>query len=187
MKIRPYIEITIILLVVIILTIGGALFVLDMNTISPQVLEEFDTTLENIDKVPEILVFSDYDCPYCASQHDALKELATIQPIKVTYKQFPIHNLEKAAYAECAREQDEFYGMSDLLFKGMEADLAAAALDLNMEMLKNCLERGKSIAKDHMLHGEMLGVKGTPTIFIDGHRYDGYQSAEKLRGYIWNS
>ena len=134
-----------------------------------------------------IVEFSDFECPYCSKAVLTIAALLKEYPtdMKLIYKQFPLEmhpNARIAAVASLAAgEQGKFWEMHDKLFANSrqlsrERILALAkGLGLDMMRFQRDLDSGrfdKRIETD-IRDGEEAGVQGTPTIFLDGKRYNG--------------
>ena len=142
-----------------------------------------------------VVEFSDFQCPYCAkgSQiiHDLKKKYGN--KIKVAFKNFPLsfHRQAKgAAHAGlCVFEQsnDRFWDLHDHMFQNQqslkeeELELAVAKLEgINLDNYKKCMKSKKfmaSIDKD-IAQGNELGIKSTPTFFVNGKLVNGAQPIE---------
>lgn len=93
----------------------------------------------------KILIFSDYECSFCAIYEDSIAQVLNNYPNDVTivFKHFPLNihlNAKNAAIAsECAGLQDKFWEMHDKLFelnksKSMNLDsIKQAAVDLGLK------------------------------------------------------
>jgi len=131
-----------------------------------------------------IVEFSDFQCPYCAEGSKVIKKLKAKygDKLKVVMKQFPLpfHTQAKKASlaALCANEQNTgaFWKMHDQLFadqsKLAEDQLKelAVKLGLNAEQFNKCLDENKHIAtvEKDIQDGKSVGVKSTPTFFVNG-------------------
>ena len=136
----------------------------------------------------KIIVFSDFQCPYCASADQLIKELMQEYPdqIRFVHRDFPLEGIHPDAFnaalaARCAGEQDQYWEMHDALFLSQE-DLSieslnkqAEILNLDMDQFKNCLTTRKyenKILVD-VQAGEKYGIHATPTIFVNGYQVNG--------------
>ncbi|MFP4598957.1 MAG: DsbA family protein [Persicimonas sp.] len=146
-----------------------------------------------------IFVFSDFECPYCmrgaASLDEALEEYG--DEVKVIFKHFPLpfHRQAKSAAraAMAAGEQGKFWQMHDLLFEhrdklGDEGTLIGLAeeLELDVDRFEADMKEDafdKQIDAD-MQEADTLGVRGTPTFFIDGTRMVGAKPAAAIEQAI---
>jgi protein-disulfide isomerase len=114
--------------------------------------------------------------------------------VKIAFKNFPLRNHKfamKAAIAALAAEsQGKFWQFHDLLFKyynqlsDQKIQEIALAVGLNQEEYekkKNDPAITRQINQD-ILEGRQAGVRGTPTVFINGIRlrdrsFKGFQTA----------
>lgn len=131
-----------------------------------------------------IVEFSDFQCPFCAEGSKILKKLKAKygKKIKVAFKQFPLPfhtQAKKAAVASlCIKEQkiDFFWKMHDRMFEEQGklniGDLKATAkiLGANPEQFNKCLDDNKYIGQveKEIQEGKDIGVKSTPTFFVNG-------------------
>ncbi|MCK9294634.1 MAG: thioredoxin domain-containing protein [Desulfobulbaceae bacterium] len=129
-----------------------------------------------------IVIFSDFQCPYCSKLGPTFDALLKKNPqtVKISYKHFPIRGhaqaIPAALAAIAAQKQGKFWQYHDLLFQNMR-DLnpeklleLATSLGLNMDQFKKDMADPQSMAqvsKDQQ-DGVSAGVKGTPSIFING-------------------
>jgi len=129
-----------------------------------------------------IVIFSDFQCPYCSKLGPTFDEILKKNPetVKISYKHFPIRGHAQAIPAGlaaiAAQKQGKFWQYHDLLFQNMR-DLTpekflelAQSLGLNMDQFKKDMADPQSMAqvsKDQQ-DGVTAGVKGTPSIFING-------------------
>lgn len=131
-----------------------------------------------------IVVFDDFECPYCAKAVPLLKDAQKLYPEKtrLVYKNFPLkmhRNAEAAAIAGLAADrQGKFWPYHDLLFEHYNrlnpqkiAELAKqAGLDLaKFEKDRRDPQLKRQVQTD-MSQGREIGVRGTPTIFINGRK-----------------
>lgn len=161
-------------------------------------IEDSDAYMGSKDAKVTIIEFSDFQCPYCKIAEETISKVVENykDKIRLVYKHFPIQghkNAEKAAEAaECAKDQEKFWEMHDLMFENQSkleiADLKKYALDLNLNSSEfdNCLDSGKYTGKvqNDMDAGISYGVSGTPAFFINGQFLNGAQPVEKFREII---
>ena len=153
------------------------------------------------DDAPIVIVeFSDFQCPYCARFHDqTLQPLLDAYPgkIRFVYRHFPlssIHsNASQAAEASmCAYEQKAFWPYHDQIYENqanLSTDLymqIAADLGLNLESFRLCLENEdyKGFVESDVDFASHLGVRSTPTFFINGLPFIGAQPLDAFRQVI---
>jgi protein-disulfide isomerase len=145
-----------------------------------------------------VLLFSDFECPYCARVEPVLDEVrkAFAGQVQVVFKHtpLPIHPRAPLAHEAAieAGRQGRFWEMHDLLFADQQrlekADLIARAekLELDIQAFSAALEDGRhkaAVARD-VAEGRALGVTGTPTLFVNGQRLVGVPAAPQLIAYI---
>jgi len=145
-----------------------------------------------------LVVFSDFQCPFCSKLEPTLKELATAYGDKVRFvwKHQPLafheNALPAAKAAEAARAAGKFWEMHDRLF-GDQASLSDAtyaryAKELGIDPARFQREvaaeaTAKRIAEDREL-AAASGVAGTPTLFINCRKSAGAQPLEALRPFV---
>ncbi len=134
-----------------------------------------------------IIEFSDFQCPYCAAAAPQIDALLRAYPtqIKLIYKQFPLEIHSQADLAAAAslsaQKQGKFWLMYDAMFQHHD-DLSrqsillmakATGMDLNrFETDIDSTEVRETVVRD-VQDGDRAGVEGTPTLFINGQRYNG--------------
>ena len=142
----------------------------------------------------EVVEFSDFQCPFCSKASAILKDLKKKygNKIKIAFKQYPLpfHSQAKmaAVAALCANDQDMkfFWKMHDAMF----ADQSKLSVDNLKETAKKigvdsakfnaCLDEKKFLSKveSDIKEGEAVGVKSTPTFFVNGQLITGAQPIE---------
>lgn len=142
-----------------------------------------------------IVEFSDFQCPFCSKGADVVHALKDKygKEVKVAFKHFPLPfhtNAAKAAEASlCAHEQDKmlFWKMHDLMFAAQDnlqieglKEMATKAGVGNIDVFMDCLTSGKYQARVEadMEQGKKIGVKSTPTFFVNGQMVMGAQPIE---------
>jgi len=160
-----------------------------------------DSILGDEDAPVTIIEFSDYECPFCARFYlntlpQLKREYIDTGKIKLVYRDFPLsfhQNAQKAAEAaECAGEQDKYYEMHDKIFENQQAITTtnlkeyAKEIGLNTNEFNECLDSGEmasEVQKDFQ-DGQSIGVRGTPTFFINGKLLRGAQPFEEFQKII---
>lgn len=147
-----------------------------------------------------IVEFSDFQCPYCAKAAETVDQIKKDygKKVKVVFKQFPLpfHSQAKqaASAALCAWEQkpEYFWKMHDELFDDQsklgKEDLTNTAkkIGVNEQKFTACLESGKyaDMVNQDIEQGKELGVKSTPTFFVNGKLLQGAQPYEAFKEVI---
>jgi protein-disulfide isomerase len=184
---------------IIIVAVIGILFFVFSQPVDSKTLEDDDPFFGPENASVVIVEFSDFQCPVCGKEYSVLKQLKEEfgDRVKFVYRDFPLTNIHSFALisaiaAQCANEQGKFWEYHDKLFENQDALDAASLkkyaleLGLNSEQFNKCLDEVKflsEVQKDFS-DGLKLGVKGTPTFFVNGQKLDGFQSYEKLRELI---
>jgi protein-disulfide isomerase len=136
-----------------------------------------------------IIEFSDFQCPYCSRVVPVLKEIhdAYGDKVRVAFKHLPLdmHPFAQTAAeaAMAANEQGKFWEMHDKLFANQQQldrlslDKYAADVGLNVPRFKAALDSGKyrERVKQDAAEAAKLGISGTPTLFVNGHKLVGAQ------------
>ncbi len=140
-----------------------------------------------------MLVFSDFQCPFCATANKSLKEFMAKNKDKVTlvYKHFPLTQIHPEALpaaraAWAANKQGKFWEYHDTLFANQaklgEAFYTETATSLKLDLKKFDADRKLAdnfIVEDFKL-GRKVGVDGTPTFIMNGEVVTGAASLADL-------
>jgi protein-disulfide isomerase len=129
-----------------------------------------------------VIVYGDYECPFCAALEARLHELE----LRVTFRHFPVrasHPRAQAAAlaAEAAGRQGAFWPFHDALFADQgrleDPHLWARAERLGLDVTRFEADRRSEAVAARVradFHGGVrAGVVTTPTVFVDGERYSG--------------
>ena len=161
------------------------------------------SALTNVDGdgIIAVVEFSDYECPFCASQaRDTFPEiqrgLIAKGAVQYSVLNFPLEQihplaLEAGKAAECAAEQNRFWQMHNRLFEETptlsQEDLRIYAADAGLDMseFSRCIvdeTTAEKIRFDQAL-GRELGVTATPTLFLGMVQDDGsIELVKRIRG-----
>jgi protein-disulfide isomerase len=134
-----------------------------------------------------LVEFSDFQCPYCSLAVAKLNAVLAAYPAKarLIFKQFPLDTHSQAglaaAAAIAAHQQGKFWPMHDALFAHRNdlsrAGILAVAKSTGLDMKRfetdlDSPQTKQTVARD-MADGDRAGVEGTPTVFINGRKYNG--------------
>jgi protein-disulfide isomerase len=130
-----------------------------------------------------IVEFSDYQCPYCARSESLVKQALDAYPkqARLVFKHYPLTSIHPQALpaaiaAAAAQKQGKFWEMHEKLFANQRAlapeqlkqyareiglDVARFEADMQSEEVKQAVQEDVELA-------QRIGVRGTPTIFVNG-------------------
>jgi protein-disulfide isomerase len=148
------------------------------------------------ESAPVTLVeYGDYECADCGHVYPIVKQIQKHfgKRLRSVFRNFPLsvvhpHAESAAEAAEFAGSQGKFWEMHDLLLESQDRlgrilylELALK-LELPVDALREALESGtyRPRVRADFTGGIRSGVKGTPTFFINGRRYDGPSEFEAL-------
>ena len=133
----------------------------------------------------QIVEFSDFQCPFCSRVAPVLEEVLKAYPTEasVTFLQFPLsfhqQAMPAAKAALAAHAQGKYWEMHDKLFanqKELSPDKFeewAKEIGLDVDKFKAAMADPKNdeTIKAQMAQGTKAGVGGTPTVFINGRKF----------------
>jgi len=129
-----------------------------------------------------LVVFSDFECPWCIKEFPVLQKLLAQNKdkLRIVFKHFPLPThpqAEAAALAAIAAQmQGRFWPMHDALFAGLPwtpETIRSAALKAGLEMELFKLDQAgpeatARLAKDRK-DARLAGVASVPALFINGY------------------
>src|SRR5215471_13303680 len=145
-----------------------------------------------------LVEFSDFQCPYCGKASTQIAAILKAYPndVKLIFKQFPLDTHPQAQISAqaslAAHNQGKFWQLHDLMFANRTKlspgaiHFWAQSIGLDMKKFDADLQSPtvkKAVSKD-LEDGEKAGVEGTPTIYIDGQRYNGDLDLAKIKPVI---
>lgn len=145
-----------------------------------------------------LVEFSDFQCPYCAAAAPELAAVLKAYPtqVRLVFKQYPLETHSQAALAAAAavaaHKQGKFWPMYDAMFAARDDlsrdNLLALAQKNGLDLKRfqtdlDSTEVKEAITRD-VQDGDRVGVAGTPTLFIDGQKYNGPIELESLKPVV---
>jgi len=136
----------------------------------------------------QIVIFSDFQCPFCSRVVPTIKEIEDKYKgkVRLSFRNFPLPFHDKAMpaaeAAAAANEQGKFWEMHDKLFANQQNldrpnfEKFAAEIGLNVDKFKADLDSGKektAVNADVQYANSLGGGMGTPTFFINGRKVAG--------------
>ncbi|HLC44687.1 MAG TPA: thioredoxin domain-containing protein [Patescibacteria group bacterium] len=145
-----------------------------------------------------IVEFADFECPACGAFHPVLKNVLAKFPqdVRLVYRHFPLtqhtHAIPASLASEAAARQGKFWEMHNALYEHQEdlTDQAirgyAQAIGLSMDQFERdwaAIEIRQLINQD-LSAGSDLGLRATPTWFINGMKHEGGYTEEDLTAEV---
>lgn len=182
------------------------MFVVTKQVPTPQPDPAFYASLE-LEKGPSrgpddapitLVVFSDFHCVFCGKVLGTLDELLTEYKgkIRVVSKTMPVKqgSFELAKATIAAGNQGKYWEMHNVLFANMDQQmpkrdqLVAYAKQLGLDVPRFerdfDTEATARAVQDQIDKAKALGVRGTPTVFVAGHRITGARPIQTYRDII---
>lgn len=158
-----------------------------------------DPQIGTEDAKVKVVLFSDFQCPYCKAFHDTFRKAANDYKDKAlfVYKYLPLdfhkQAMNAAIAADCANEQGKFWEMADKLYAS-QADWQntdgtakfktyAVSLGLNAAKFGQCVDQNKpkdKIDADKTIASN-FGISGTPAFFVNDQFFGGVVSYDELK------
>lgn len=147
-----------------------------------------------------LVLFTDYDCPYCQALSFVLDSAIRESPqeIALTVRHFPLTVLHPrarraSAFAECARKEGRFPAAEALLYATASAasteDWVGFAQKVglaNPQAVEACMSSGpiQAMIDADSAAARSIGARGTPLLLVNERRLSGYMSLDVLREVI---
>jgi protein-disulfide isomerase len=151
-------------------------------------------SLGNANAAVTIVAFTDYQCPSCAAMHPVLERVVkeSGDKVRLVTRDFPLtmhaDAFKAAEAAEAAREQGKYWEYVNVLLQNQSAlsveKLKSYATQLGLDRARfdaalDSRKFAESVQAD-VDDGLKLGLKGTPSLFINGRRVTA-KSYEELK------
>lgn len=146
-----------------------------------------------------IAEFAEFQCPFCQTVNATLQDIEEKYKdrVRFVWKHLPLinihsHAMDAALAAEAAKNQGKFWEYHDKLFANQErlepGDLRSYAQALGLDLARFDRDRNdpqlKTKVLDDMAEATALGVKSTPTFFINGRLVSGAMPFETFSTII---
>lgn len=146
-----------------------------------------------------IVEFADYRCPHCSLVNLELKKILQTYPnhVRLVWKDFPFLppldvTWQAHEAARCAEKQKKFWEFHDVIYANqdnLQKDQIlniAKTLNLNITQFSQCLdsEETKPLIIKSSEEGKTLGVDGAPFFFVNGKKWIGEMTVEKIGAII---
>ena len=171
------------------------------TTASPVFMKEWQDALPagiaigSRDSRVKIVEFADLECPFCGSFHSAVTDVLREQQgrVSLVFVHFPlsIHRfaVQAARAAECAEVQGRFGDLVTLVFAKQDSlgikSWESFAAELGMKdtaSFAKCARDPTPVTRIRagQVVGERFQIHGTPTVIVNGWRYNAPPSKEEL-------
>jgi protein-disulfide isomerase len=151
-------------------------------------------SLGNANAAVTIVAFTDYQCPSCAAIHPSLERIVKENgdKVRLVARDFPLSQhaeaFKAAEAAEAAREQGKYWEYVQVLMQNQSSLTVeklksyATQLGLDRTRFDAALDSRKfaEMVQTDLDDGIKLGLKGTPSLFINGRRVTA-KSYEELK------
>lgn len=134
-----------------------------------------------------ILMFIDFQCPFCQASFPILKEVMSTydSAVRVVFKHYPITSIHPDAFrtaqaSMCAYAQGRFWEFHDAVFSVRALDESslytyAGASSINLLAFERCMQGTTydRVINQDLEDGLAIGVRGTPTYLVNGRVVEG--------------
>lgn len=160
----------------------------------------------------QVIVFSDFTCPACRVFNQGVEpslksELVQDGKVRFTYYDYVLdiqatgqhrHGFVAARAARCANDQQKFWEFHDVLFaRQPEWSIGGSppvdqfieygsAVGIEPGAFRTCIESdqyAETVSANRML-GDNLGVRGTPTVYVNGRALAAWNSYDALKAAV---
>lgn len=158
-------------------------------------LEKGDHVLGSAGAPLELVMFGDFQCPYCLAAQGVVRRVRERlgERLLFGFRHLPIpsrHPVAEAAAeaSESAAAQDRFWDYHDALYAAQprlsEAELLAVAdsVGLDAGRVESDLRDGtwRSLVERDVRSAEASGARGTPAFYVNGHLHTDVYDAGSL-------
>jgi len=169
----------------------------------PAAVQKVDFRPDDPQKGPKgapvtVVVFSDFQCPFCTRVEPTLAQLQKAYPkdVRVVWKNYPLamhpQAMPAALAAEAAREQGKFWEMHDLMFQNQSqlapAQFEAWAKQLGLDPKKFqaavASPATRARVEEDARMGARFAAQGTPTLYVNCRQVVGAQPYEVFQKMV---
>lgn len=154
------------------------------------------------DALVTAVIFSDFECPFCKQAAGAWQALLEQFPkdLRLVWKDLPLPQHQQADFAahfaravQAQRGNEGFWKAHDLLFENQPKfdneglySIARQIGDLNWNRIRADIreERHAKVLYECLSLADRVGVRKTPTVFLNGRKIEGAKSAEELDAFV---
>ncbi|HEY6421975.1 MAG TPA: DsbA family protein [Pseudonocardiaceae bacterium] len=156
---------------------------------------DLDRHVYGVATAPMTLVeYGDFECPYCGAAALVLRTLidGSDGRVRLVFRHFPlftVHPFALTAALAAEASGERFWAMHDLLFAHQhrltDNDLNGYGQRIGArEVVGEAAQRFRPAVEADYASGGDAGVRGTPTLFVDGRLYNGRVELKELRSTL---
>jgi protein-disulfide isomerase len=145
-----------------------------------------------------LVEFSDFQCPYCSKAVAQINATLQAYPkdVRLIFKQYPLDSHPEAAISAAAslaaHQQGKFWPMHDVMFanrsKLSRQSILAWAKEIGLDMKRFTTDLDSDAIRKAVLRdqadGDKAGVEATPTVFLNGRKYNGDLAPDAIKTVI---
>jgi protein-disulfide isomerase len=145
-----------------------------------------------------LVEFSDFQCPYCSKAVAQINATLKAYPndVRLIFKQYPLDSHPaasiSAAASLAAHAQGKFWPMHDVMFANRQRlsrqSILGWAKDIGLDMKRFTADLDSEVIRKAVLRdqadGDKAGVEGTPTVFLNGQKYNGDLAPDAIKPVI---
>ena len=145
-----------------------------------------------------LVEFSDFQCPYCSKAVTQINATLKAYPsdVRLIFKQYPLDSHPAAAISAAAslaaHAQGKFWPMHDVMFANRQRLSRQAILgwakDIGLDMKRFTADLDSDVIRKAVLRdqadGDKAGVEPTPTVFLNGQKYNGDLAPDAIKPVI---
>jgi protein-disulfide isomerase len=147
----------------------------------------------------KVIEFADLECPFCKTFHTRFQTLKGRygKNVALVFVHFPLpmHRFARPAgrALECAREQGRFDHFQDIVYAKQDSlglkswlSYATEAGIVDSGRFSHCIAETTKVAnvESGLSLGSKLGIRGTPTVIVNGWRFRGVPSDSALSAIV---
>jgi protein-disulfide isomerase len=150
-------------------------------------VKSYSPTIGEVDAPIQLTMFLDFECPFSQSSYAMTKDIIDKygSALRVVFKHLPISSIHPRALdahlaSACAQDQGAFEKYYDLLFTTRDLSEGgllrhARTLGLDIPIFSSCLENRvhEDDIEQDIEDGMRVGVRGTPTYFVNQTKLEG--------------
>lgn len=153
-----------------------------------------------VDASTQLVVFTDFQCPYCKELSVSYDSLLREFPgdLKVVLRHYPISGIHPFAFqlavgAECAARVDKLTEYHEVVFRNQDSlpglkmgEIAASSGVVDTTSFMSCMQESRpteKVRQDSAL-GVEVGLTGTPLVILNNLKFSGTPDLASLRGHV---